>query len=57
MADHFYDQSHLIREVRLVTGRTPARLAERSLPLLDAMLGLYAPPSDGPPAEAEGPAG
>jgi hypothetical protein len=47
MADHFYDQSHLIREVRLVTGRTPARLAERSLPLLDAMLGLYAPPSDG----------
>ncbi|MCW1984876.1 UNVERIFIED_ORG: AraC-like DNA-binding protein [Sphingomonas sp. R1F5B] len=43
VADHFYDQSHLIREVRLVTGRTPARLVEQRLPLLDAMLGLHAP--------------
>lgn len=43
VADHFYDQSHMIREVRLVTGRTPARLVEQRLPLLDAMLGLHAP--------------
>lgn len=28
VADHFYDQSHMIREIRLFAGRTPGRLRE-----------------------------
>jgi AraC-like DNA-binding protein len=38
VADHFYDQSHMIREVRLFTGRTPARLAGAELSVLSAVL-------------------
>lgn len=34
----FYDQSHLIREIRLFAGRTPARLGDSGKPILDALL-------------------
>lgn len=34
----FYDQSHLIREIRLFAGRTPARLGDAENPILDALL-------------------
>lgn len=34
----FYDQSHLIREIRHYAGRTPARLTDKQKPILDAML-------------------
>ncbi|WP_218847433.1 helix-turn-helix domain-containing protein [Sphingomonas sp. R3G8C] len=40
VADHFYDQSHMIREVRLFTGHTPARLAGAHLSVLSAMLAM-----------------
>jgi AraC-like DNA-binding protein len=36
----FYDQSHLIREVRHFLGRTPARLGDGENPLLEATTGL-----------------
>jgi AraC-like DNA-binding protein len=36
----FYDQSHLIREVRHFLGRTPARLGDGQNPLLEATSGL-----------------
>jgi AraC-like DNA-binding protein len=36
----FYDQSHLIREIRLFAGRTPARLGDSEKPILDALLDL-----------------
>lgn len=36
----FYDQSHLIREVRHFLGRTPARLGDGANPLLEATSGL-----------------
>ena len=36
----FYDQSHLIREIRLFAGRTPARLGDSEQPILDALLDL-----------------
>lgn len=36
--NHFYDQSHLIREIRLFAGRTPARLTDSGNPLLSALL-------------------
>jgi AraC-like DNA-binding protein len=36
----FYDQSHLIREVRHFLGRTPARLGDGVNPLLEATTGL-----------------
>jgi AraC-like DNA-binding protein len=36
--DHFYDQSHLIREIRLFAGRTPARIADPGTPFLMALL-------------------
>jgi AraC-like DNA-binding protein len=54
MLNLFYDQSHLIREIRLFAGRTPARLGDSEQPILDALLdirnfrqitpGLAAPP-------------
>lgn len=36
----FYDQSHLIREMRHFMGRTPARLSDGNAPLLAAATGL-----------------
>lgn len=36
----FYDQSHMIREIRLFAGRTPARLGGDDTPLLSALLDL-----------------
>ncbi len=36
----FYDQSHLIREIRLFAGRTPARLGDSEQPILDALLDI-----------------
>lgn len=38
--DHFYDQSHMIREMRLFAGRTPARIADPDTPYLSAFLDL-----------------
>lgn len=36
----FYDQPHMIREIRLFAGRTPARLGDEGAPLLSALLDL-----------------
>ncbi len=36
--DAFYDQSHMIREIRLFSGRTPARLGDHENPFLNEML-------------------
>ena len=36
--DHFYDQPHMIREIRLFAGRTPARIADPDAPYLSAFL-------------------
>jgi AraC-like DNA-binding protein len=36
--DHFYDQSHMIREIRIFAGRTPARIADPDTPYLSAFL-------------------
>jgi methylphosphotriester-DNA--protein-cysteine methyltransferase len=38
--DHFYDQPHMIREMRLFAGRTPARIADPDAPYLSAFLDL-----------------
>ncbi|MCA1661866.1 MAG: helix-turn-helix domain-containing protein [Novosphingobium sp.] len=38
--DHFYDQPHMIRELRLFAGRTPGRIADPDTPYLSAMLDL-----------------
>ena len=38
--DHFYDQPHMIREIRLFAGRTPARIADPDTPFLSAMMDL-----------------
>lgn len=38
--DQFYDQSHMIREIQLFAGRTPARLGNAGQPLLSALLDL-----------------
>ena len=38
--DHFYDQSHMIREMRLFAGRTPARIADPDTPYLSSFLTL-----------------
>ncbi|MFC4296293.1 helix-turn-helix domain-containing protein [Novosphingobium tardum] len=38
--DHFYDQSHMIREMRLFAGRTPARIADPDTPYLAAFMDL-----------------
>lgn len=36
--DHFYDQPHMIRELRLFAGRTPARIADPDTPYLSALM-------------------
>ena len=38
--DHFYDQPHMIREIRLFAGRTPARIADPDTPYFSAILDL-----------------
>lgn len=38
LVDHFYDQSHMIREIRQFAGRTPGRLAEDRESILSALL-------------------
>ena len=38
--EHFYDQSHMIRELRRFAGRTPARIADPDTPYLSSFLGL-----------------
>lgn len=38
--DHFYDQSHMIREIRLFAGRTPARIGDPDTPYLSAFMDL-----------------
>ncbi|QGN55204.1 helix-turn-helix domain-containing protein [Novosphingobium sp. Gsoil 351] len=38
--DHFYDQPHMIREMRLFAGRTPARIADPDTPFLSAIMDL-----------------
>lgn len=40
IADQFYDQSHMIREISLFAGRTPARLGNPETPILSALLDL-----------------
>ncbi len=38
LGEAFYDQSHMIREIRLFAGRTPTKLANRESPFLSEML-------------------
>lgn len=38
IGDAFYDQSHMIRELRLFVGRTPARLNDDDSPFLNEMI-------------------
>ncbi len=38
LVDHFYDQSHMIREIRHFAGRTPGRLADERDSILSALL-------------------
>ena len=38
--DRFYDQPHMIREIRLFAGRTPARIADPDTPFLSAIMDL-----------------
>jgi len=38
LLNQFYDQSHLIREIRLFAGRTPARLGDSEKPILEHLL-------------------
>ena len=38
LGDAFYDQSHMIRELRLFVGRTPARLSDDENPFLNEMI-------------------
>lgn len=40
LGEAFYDQSHMIREIRLFAGRTPSRLSEDKSPYLTEMLDL-----------------
>lgn len=40
VAEQFYDQSHMIREIRLFAGRTPARLTQPDQPMMSALLDL-----------------
>ena len=40
LADLFYDQSHMIRELRHFVGRTPGRLAEESDTILSALINV-----------------
>lgn len=41
IGDAFYDQSHMIREIRYFAGRTPARLGDDSSPFLSEMLAQH----------------
>ena len=47
--DSFYDQPHMIREIRLFAGRTPARLSDEPDSFLTAMLDLRNLRELGPP--------
>lgn len=38
--EHFYDQSHLIREIGIFVGRTPSRLGGQDSPILNELLDL-----------------
>ncbi len=38
LAEAFFDQSHMIREINLFAGRTPARLSDEDTPFLSEML-------------------
>ena len=38
LLNQFYDQSHLIREVRLFAGRTPSRFGDSESPILERLL-------------------
>ena len=38
LADAFFDQSHMIREINLFAGRTPARLSDNDTPFLSEMI-------------------
>lgn len=38
--EHFYDQPHMIREMRRFAGRTPARIADPDTPFLASFMGL-----------------
>ena len=40
LGDAFYDQSHMIREIRLFVGRTPSRLSDDDSPFLSEMIDL-----------------
>ena len=40
VTDAYYDQSHMIREIQLFAGRTPARLSGGDTPFLNEMLDL-----------------
>lgn len=40
LTDHFFDQSHMIREIRHFVGRTPGRLAEQGDPILTVLLDI-----------------
>ena len=40
LGEAFYDQSHMIREIRLFAGRTPSRLTDEESPYLTEMLDL-----------------
>lgn len=40
IAEQFYDQSHMIREISLFAGRTPARIGGADNPMLTALLDL-----------------
>ena len=40
LVDHFYDQSHMIREIRTFAGRTPGRLLEDDSSILNALLDI-----------------
>ena len=40
LGEAFYDQSHMIREIRLFAGRTPSRLKEDESPYLAELLDL-----------------
>ncbi|WP_120716906.1 helix-turn-helix domain-containing protein [Tsuneonella amylolytica] len=40
LTDHFYDQPHMIREIREFIGRTPARLGKGDAPILEAVVNV-----------------